>query len=472
MSELWTPEADLDLDWDLILKVASEVLLPPGTQIWEPLPHQIPPETKWMIWMLMGGRGTGKTAPGAKTMDEHMKGPPCAPHMPGGHHAAIIGPTLGDAVTSCIEGESGIRKWEPNIKVRSLPGGTLCIWPNGAVAKVFGAYTPEDVERLRAGGNRCFVWAEEAAAWRYLEEAWDHMRFGLRIGPWPRVICTTTPKPRAKIKELVKESLEPNSAVVITTGTTDDNPHLPEHIRKDLYRKYGGTRLGQQELLGRLLEDNPNALWTYENFELYRIREDSFIPVHFDRIVVGVDPSVIDDENSDETGIIVGGLVRHWNAPPGFTNAMNATLPHAFILDDLSGTYTTHEWGQQVVYAVNKYKANRVVGEINNGGDLVKNNIHVVDASIPFKAVTATRGKSIRAEPVSTVYEQGRVHHVGNLPLLEDQMVSFDPTLDREKEKFSPDRMDALVWLVTDMLVGNIQVTRSKAADTRTKGRR
>jgi len=217
-------------------------------------PHQRPPDGLWTLWLLMAGRGAGKTQACSAYMDDHANGPPCDDRLPGGHRMGIIAPTLGDAVDACVEGPSGLKTLNPDIRVRGGVQGTIVHWPNGAQARLFGVNSPEDVERLRAGGNRCLVWMEELAAWRHLGAGLAHMRFGLRIGARPRAIGSTTPKNRPEIKALVKEA-ETSTTTVITTGTTYDNPHLAESFRKELTDRYEGTRLGQQELLGQLLGD-------------------------------------------------------------------------------------------------------------------------------------------------------------------------------------------------------------------------
>lgn len=218
------------------------------------LPHQIPPLSAWDLWILLGGRGTGKTQACADYMWKHVQGPPCDPRMPGGHRMAIIGPTQGDAIDSCYRGPSGLRAIAPGVKLR---GGEFKAveFPNGSQARVFGTDTEKAVDRLRAGGNNCLAWLEEFAAWPRLQEGLDQMRFGLRLGPHPRAVGSSTPKNRPEIKALLAESKEPRARTVISHGETDDNPHLPATTRIELYRRYSGTRLGGQELKGLVLDD-------------------------------------------------------------------------------------------------------------------------------------------------------------------------------------------------------------------------
>jgi|CXWK01.1.fsa_nt_gi predicted phage terminase large subunit-like protein len=217
--------------------------------------HQRPPAGLWRMWLLMAGRGAGKTQACATYMDDHAMGPACSEHVRGGHRMAIIAPTLGDALDACVEGPSGLRALNPGIVVRGGVQGKMLHWPNGAVARLFGVHTPNDVERLRAGGNRCLVWMEELAAWPHLSEGLAHMRFGLRVGPRPHAIGSTTPKNRPEIKALLAEANDPDAGVVVTTATTYDNPHLAQSFKDDLEKRYGGTRLGEQELMGKVLSD-------------------------------------------------------------------------------------------------------------------------------------------------------------------------------------------------------------------------
>jgi phage terminase large subunit-like protein len=461
MTDLWEYVADL--------------IDPPGDD-WEPLPHQIPPDGDWFSWMLLGGRGAGKTATAAHYMHEHVNGPPCLPNVPGGHWPAIIAPTIGDGVTSCVNGPSGLRRWDPEIKLRALPGGTMVRWPNGCEAKIFGAHTPEDVERLRSGGNRCFVWAEELAAWRYISEAWQHMRYGLRVGPRPHVIVSTTPKNLALIKELKKkaidEEFDPDNGqveVVMTVASTADNPHLDSGVKRALFGDYGGTRLGRQELYAEILEDIEGALWNQVLIDMFRINLDRK-PPRFDRILVGVDPQGKNKDNgrTDETGIVAVGRVNKW-----FSYGDYMDRPHGFVLADRTMRGSPKEWAKEAIQLYHDLKADAIVAEINNGWDMVKSNIHSVDPNVRVLEVTATRAKARRAEPVVNMYEQGRMHHVGNFPLLEDQMTTFDQV--EPDPAWSPDRMDALVWATKKLMMSGVRTGHAGQrgrGDARHRGRR
>lgn len=235
---------------------------------WIPQSYQQVPPGNWAIWELLGGRGSGKSDAGAGAMDAHACGPPCDKRLPGGHRMRIIGPTFGDAIASCVTGPTGLKAHNPGVEMVGTKEGTLVRWPNGSIARIHGAYTPEDPERLRAGGNSCFDWCEELAAWRQLKDTWDQAMFGLRIGEVPRTVITTTPKNRAKIKELVaagehylatpeveRATLPRAERVHLTRATTADNRYLPPEVRELLYATYAGTRLGAQELEAKILDD-------------------------------------------------------------------------------------------------------------------------------------------------------------------------------------------------------------------------
>lgn len=448
---------------------AADLLSPRGNDGWEPLPHQIAPAGKWYIWLLLGGRGAGKTATAAHDMHEHVMGPPCLPGVPGGHWPGIIAPTLGDGVTSCVNGPSGLRRWCPEIKVRQTAGGTVARWPNGCEAKIFGAHTPEDVERLRSGGNRCYVWAEELAAWRYLEDCWQHMRYGLRVGPWPHIIISTTPKPWRLIKGLIKRALEETGKhdpyVVITKASTKDNPHLDKRVKDELYDDYEGTRLGRQELDAELLEEAENALWKPADIENHRILVRQ-MPKWMRRMSVNIDPAAT--ENGDEHGITVTGAVDAWQQL--WVPEELRTRSHFFVLADYSFRGRPEQWANKAVDAYYEYEADVIVAEKNNGGDMVEHTIRTVDDRVNVKLVSATRGKAIRAEPVSAIYQQGRGHHVGVFEELEDQMTSWDPI--EPDPSWSPDRMDSLVWGATELITGQRRVKRHQIHTTALAGRR
>ena len=341
----------------------------------------------------------------------------------------------------------------------------ICRWSNGTEAKLFGAHSPEDVERFRAGGNRCLVWAEEMAAWRYLEEAWAQIKFGLRVGPRPHSIISTTPRKRKLIRDLVEESKQPKSRIIVSHGSTESNPYLHDETKTELYKEYGGTRLGRQELHGELLEDVENALWTDDLLDMLRIHE-LMMPHdgNLDRVGVAVDPAA--SEHGDEHGIIVGGISYRYDRP----GVLRPDETHGFVLEDCSLHGTPNQWGRRVVRAYREHNADFVVAEKNNGGDMVANVILGIDPTIPVYLVHASRGKTKRAEPVANLYSQMRIHHVGSFPELEDQMTMWDPQ--EEDPGWSPDRMDALVWLFTELMLETMAVQTKKPKDRRLTGRR
>lgn len=406
---------------------------------WTPLPHQVPPQGRWYGWLLLAGRGAGKTDACARYVHEHVSGPPCLPG-PVPHWVGIIAPTLGDAATSCFSGPSGLSAHSPGARMITSPGGTIVKWPNGSVAKLFGADTQPQTERLRSGGNRCLAWLEEMAAWRYLDEAWAQMRFGLRSGPRPHWVASTTPKPRPLIKKLATGGV---ADVVTSKASMYDNPHLPQHIREALLEEYDGTDLGRQELLAEILDEDSNALWTREWLNSSRIPIGS-VP-DLARITVGVDPS----GGAGEQGIVVVGKAMqehvHIKEIAGGTREVKTSLAHGYVLGDRTVHLKPEGWGRAAVLAAREFDADDIAVEVNFGGEMAISTIRAAaDAegiSIPIRMVRATRGKVVRAQPVSALTAQNRWHMVGVHPELEDQLCTWYPELD-----WSPDRLDAMVW--------------------------
>ena len=387
---------------------------------WHPQPHQVPPEGDWVGWLMLAGRGAGKTKAASEWVKAHVSGPPCLPG-PVPHWLSIIAPTLGDAVTSCFEGPSGLRNTDLSCRLVQAPGGTVIRWANGSQAKLFGAHSPEDVERLRAGGNSCAAWLEEFAAWRHMEQCFDQLRFGLRSGPRPKWIASTTPKPRPLLKRLLTGEI---TGVVSTHGTMYDNPHLQDHVKKALEESYKGTQLGAQELYGRLLEEDENALWRAADIEAGRLDEAPDLS----RIVVGVDPS----GGAGEQGIVV--TAKSVNAPH-----------HGFVLADYSCKLSPDGWGKRTVRAAVDHDADAIVVERNFGGDMavatIRTAAELLGVNVPIKTTVSSRGKAIRAQPVAALAAQGRWHHVGVFPELETQMTTWTPD-----GGWSPDRLDAAVF--------------------------
>ena len=382
-------------------------------------PEQLPPPGDWRVWLLLAGRGFGKTRTGAELVRARV-GARTARRI------ALVAPTAADARDVMVEGESGLLAIAPPAD-RPLyePSKRRLTWPNGAVATLFSADEPE---RLR-GPQHDFAWCDELAAWRY-PEAWDMLMFGLRLGDDPRAVVTTTPRPTKLIRALIADP-----KVVTTRGATAENrANLAPAFLDQIVKRYQGTRLGRQELDAELLDDMPGGLWQRGIIEATRT---STAP-QFSRVVVAIDPAVSASEHADETGIIAAG--RDSNG-------------HGYVLADASGRYAPAEWARIAIAAYGARQADRIVAEINNGGDMVEATLRMIDPNVPFSAVRAARGKVARAEPVAALYEQGRIHHIGTFAQLEDQMCSFTSDFDRTTAGYSPDRVDALVWAFTELLV-------------------
>lgn len=378
---------------------------------------QLTPDGDWAVWLILAGRGWGKTRTGAEDIAHYA-------HTHPGSRLAVVAPTYADARDTCIEGESGLLAVLPRSVVttwnRSL--GELHL-ANGSQVKLFSADEPE---RLR-GPQHHRAWCDELAAWRY-PEAWDQLMFGLRLGDHPQVVATTTPKPTELMRSLAKRD-----DVVVTRGSTFENAaNLSAAALAQLQDRYGGTRLGRQELEGELLEDVEGALWQRSAIDRDRITDLEALPTIV-RNVVAIDPAVTSAEDSDETGIVVAGKGEDG---------------HCYVFADRSLRASPETWGRAAVEAHHEFAGDRIIGEANNGGDLVESVIRAVDARVPYRKVNASRGKRLRAEPVAALYEQGKVHHVGAFPELEDQLCTW--THDSAK---SPDRLDALVWAVTELML-------------------
>jgi predicted phage terminase large subunit-like protein len=385
--------------------------------------NQLPPAGDWRVWLLLAGRGFGKTRTGAELIRAQAM-------TLAARRLALVAPTAGDARDIMVEGESGILAisppWE---RPRYEPSKRRLTWPNGAIGTLFSADEPE---RLR-GPQHDAAWCDELASWRY-PEAWDMLMLGLRLGTDPRVVVTTTPRPTKLIRELIADP-----TVVVTRGTTHENrANLAPVFLGQIVRKYQGTRLGRQELEAEILEDVPGALWNRGVIEATRAsRAPSLI-----RVVVAIDPAASSTAGADETGIIVAGKDEDGRG---------------WVIADASGRYPPTEWAKTAISAYRAHRADRIVAEVNNGGDMVEATLRMIEPNASFAAVRASRGKVARAEPVAALYEQGRVRHLGVFPQLEDQMCTFTPeahaTSKSRSAGYSPDRVDALVWALTDLLV-------------------
>lgn len=379
-------------------------------------PNQLPPENWRHVWLILAGRGFGKTRTGAETVRWLVE-------TGQAKRIALVAPTAADARDVMVEGESGILAVSrPDFKPEYEPSKRRITWPNGAVAYTYSA---EEPDRLR-GPQHDFAWCDELAAWKYPDDTWDNLIFGLRLGDNPRVVVTTTPKPIPLVRKLVNDP-----ETVVTRGSTYENAaNLPPSFLKEIRDKYEGTRLGRQEIFAEILDDVPGALWTRSMLDDLRVKKAPELV----RVVVAIDPAVSSGEDSDETGIIVAG---------------KGADGHGYVLDDLTCRMSPDGWATRAVNAYYKHEADRIVAEVNNGGDLVEATIRTVDRKIPYKAVRASKGKRTRAEPIAALYEQGKIHHVGSFPLLEDQMCNFTP----DGYDGSPDRVDALVWALTELML-------------------
>jgi len=366
------------------------------------------------VWLLLAGRGFGKSRTGAEWVREQVE-------SGRSRRIALVAPTAADVRDVMIEGESGLLAICPpwNMPVYESSKRRLT-WPNGAIATTYSA---EEPDRLR-GPQHDAAWCDEVAAWRY-PETWDMLMFGLRLGVDPRCVVTTTPKPIPIIRNLLK-----NPTTAITRGSTYENrANLAEAFFEQIVAQYEGTRLGRQELYAEVLDDVEGALWTRALIDQHRVK----VAPELKRIVVAIDPAITASDDSDETGIVVAGL--------GVDN-------HGYALDDLSLRASPDGWARRAVEAYHARKADRIVAEVNQGGDMVEYTIRTVDPRASIKKVHAARGKQTRAEPIVALYEQGRIHHVGVLPQLEEQMCNWVPGMD------SPDRMDAAVWAFTELMLG------------------
>ncbi|MEZ5334381.1 MAG: terminase family protein [Methanolobus sp.] len=376
-------------------------------------PNQLSPAGDWQYWLVLAGRGYGKSRTGAEWIRERVESGKA-------RRIALVAPTAADARDTMVEGESGILSVCPpwNRPVYE-PSKRRLTWPNGAIALLFSA---EEPDRLR-GPQHDTAWCDEIAAWKYPEKTWDMLQFGLRLGDDPRAAITTTPRPIPLVKNILNDT-----STHVTRGSTYENlSNLAPAFIDVIISRYEGTRLGRQELNAEILDDNPDALWTRQMIEDSRV---SKVP-NLLRIVVGVDPAVTSNEASADTGIVVAAADEHGEY---------------YVLGDYTIHATPKKWAQEIIAAYYKHSADRVIGEVNNGGELVEYTLRTIDPNVSYRSVRASRGKQTRAEPISALYEQGKCHHVGSFPALEDQMCDWVPG-----EGSSPDRVDALVWALSEL---------------------
>ncbi len=394
-------------------------------------PHQLPPPGDWRAWVVMGGRGAGKTRAGAEWVRSRVEGSlpmdsgPC-------RRLALVGETYDQVRDVMIQGDSGILACSPPDRRPVWKAGERrLIWPNGAEAQAFSASDPEALRGPQFDG----AWVDELAKWRQGQATWDQLQFALRLGDDPRVCVTTTPRN----VDVLKALLEAPSTVTTHAPTEANRANLADTFLEEVRARYAGTRLGRQELDGVLLGDVEGALWTGQMIE--RARAPKAPPL--DRIVVAVDPAVSEGAAADECGIVVVGAVLR-GAPEDW---------RAYVLADrtVQGLGPAG-WAQAAIAAMDEFGAERLVAEVNQGGALVEQVVRQVDPLVPFRAVRAARGKAARAEPVAALYEQNRVRHLPGLDRLEEQMGQMTPR--GFEGTGSPDRVDALVWALHELMVG------------------
>jgi phage terminase large subunit-like protein len=379
-------------------------------------PNQREPEGDWTTWLILAGRGFGKTRTGAEWVNSNVRAGKAK-------HIALVAETAPDARDVMVLGPAGIVSVAPpDFKPIYYPSKRLVEWPNGAQALLFNAVEPDQLR----GPQFDLAWCDELAKWRYAQETWDMLQMGLRLGEHPRQIVTTTPRPIPVVRRLVNDT-----SCYVTRGRTYDNAaNLASNFLRQVEERYGNTRLGRQELEGEILDDMPGALWNRDMLDGNRKPEAP----ELDRIIVAVDPAATSGEDADETGIVAVGIARDEDG-----------YQRGYVLADRSLRGSPDEWAKAAVQLYHELDADRIVAEKNQGGEMVEAVLRARDRNVPITLVTATRGKRVRAEPIAALYEQGRIHHVGRFNNLEDQMCLF--TTDGERIiGDSPDRVDALVW--------------------------
>ncbi len=397
-------------------------------EIWGMPDHQLPPVGAWDTWLVLGGRGAGKTRAGAEWIRSRLEG--ATPSSPGlCRHAALVADTFDEARDIMVLGKSGlIACTPPDRRPKWSEARRLLVWPNGAEATCYSASSPE---KLRGPEFDC-AWADEIGKWSSGRAAWDMLQFCLRLGSHPQLVATTTPRATALLEHL----LEDPRTIVSSAPTWANSANLAASFLKRVSDEFGGTSQGQEELEGEMVLDRPGALWSRRLIEAARAR----VAPEMRRVVVAVDPPVSSGGDADECGILVVGI---------------GGMPEvAYVIADRSSRGDTpNAWAARAISAYHDFRADRIVAEVNQGGELVRTVIHQIDPTVSYKAVHASRGKSSRAEPVSALYEQGRVKHLGGFPVLEAQMRAFGG----KDMTGSPDRVDALVWAITELMLDGTQ---------------
>lgn len=390
---------------------------------------QLPPAGDWLVWLLMGGRGSGKTRAGAEWVRGMALGRSPFCHRSVGR-IALVGETYSDVRDVMIEGVSGILAIHPKRERPEWKKTQRQLeWKNGAIAQAFSA---EDPDALR-GPQFDVAWSDEICKWRHAEATWDMLQFGLRLGERPRQVVTTTPRPVAILRRLLAD----DKTILSKAKTSANAVNLAPGFLEAMNKHYGGSRLGRQELDGELIEDREDALWRRDSIERMVVDKAPDLK----RIVVAIDPPATSHAKSDACGIIVAGIDEH---------------EIAYVLNDKSKHgLTPMQWAIRSVELFYRYGADLIVAEVNQGGEMVTTVIGQADQTVPVKAVRASRGKYIRAEPVAALYERGLVRHVGALGKLEDEMCDFG--LNGLSSGRSPDRLDALVWALTELMLKQVK---------------
>ncbi len=387
---------------------------------------QLPPPGAWRTWLILGGRGAGKTRAGAEWIRAQALGIPPLAREPA-RRIALVGETLRDVRQVMIEGVSGLLAIHGGSERPVFEASKLqLVWPSGSIAQLFSAESPDGLR----GPQFEVAWADEIAKWSNREETWDMLQFALRLGKNPRQVVTTTPRPIPLLKKMLADA----ATVTVRAATEANAANLAPAFLAEITRRYAGTALGRQELLGEIVDERAGSLWRRDWIETHRVTGTP----ELSRVVVAVDPPVTATASSDACGIVVAGL-----GPDG----------RAYVVADrtVQGREPA-QWARAAIAAYRDFEADRVVAEINQGGDLVLAVLRQIDASVPVSKVRATRGKWLRAEPVAALYAEGRVAHVGAFDLLEDQMCAFGA--DGLAKGRSPDRLDALVWALTELMLG------------------
>ena len=427
----WIASADADVQKRFLDDLDEGELraLPFLFEFWA-MPHQLPPEGAWRSWVILGGRGAGKSRAGSEWVRAQAEG--ARPGDPGRcSRLALVGETYDQVRDVMIFGESGIlASSPPDRRPEWQASRRRLVWPNGAEAMAFSAGDPEALRGPQFDG----AWVDELAKWKRAEATWDMLQFALRLGEDPRVCVTTTPRNVGVLKRL----LDSPSTVTTHAPTEANRANLAESFLEEVRARYAGTRMGRQELDGLMMGEAEGALWTGAMLAAAQV---DAVP-ELDRVVVAVDPPVTGHAESDECGIVVAGLrargpVQDWRA---------------YVLEDASlRAASPVQWAEAAIAAMERHGADRIVAEVNQGGDLVEAVVRQVDPLVPLKQVRAVRGKAARAEPVAALYEQGRVLHVRGLGLLEDQLAQM--TRQGWEGLGSPDRLDALVWALHELML-------------------